>query len=419
MRIIIWLLILLISTTVYHKLNQLALEPREVFIKEALELDFEMEKMYALDYINELRKASGLVKFSTSPLLEKSAKNHANYLIENNQTSHYETSTNVGFTGVSIGERVQAIGYKSSYVSENLSGGSKDYKHSVDGLFSAIYHRFGFLDFKIDEIGIGINQDNKHKEKTSFVYNMGTQKLNRLCKGKSFSGYGKYIKGPCFDRGFKIKEKDFNKAFTINRNKVVIYPYDGQTDVPPAFFEEIPDPLPAHDVSGFPISISFDEEQFSSVEVTSFKLFDNNNKEITHTLLYDHKSDIHHKFKKFEFALFPLERLEWNKEYKVNIKYFANGVKKEKEWNFRTRTFKEKLHTVTANNHTFKVTKNMSEIFYFKPLNERDILKDIKYPLSTDVTIIDNNTIKFTAFDDAPNEVKLKFGRHNILLEIE
>jgi len=159
MRIIIWGLVFFVSAIAYNKISKLESASKEVIVKEALALDFVMEKIHLIDYLNELREAVGLARFNHSAMLEESAENHALYLIDNNETSHYEISGKIGFTGVSISERVQAVGYKASYVSENLSGGSRDYKHSVDGLFSAIYHRFGFLNFKIDEIGIGINQD--------------------------------------------------------------------------------------------------------------------------------------------------------------------------------------------------------------------------------------------------------------------
>jgi len=420
MRILIWGLILVVSAVAYNKVNQINSLPKEVIQKEALTLDYDMEKIYALDYINELRAEVGLVEFTTSSVLEQSAENHANYIIANDEPSHYEKPNKIAFTGESIGERVEAAGYKSSYASENLSTGSRDYKHSIDGLFSAIYHRFGFLNFKIDEIGIGISQNSSNKSKTSFVYNMGNSRLNRLCSGDSFHREGSYIEGACFDREFKIKEKSFNDAINITRNKILItYPYDGQVDVPPAFFEEIPDPLPEHEVSGFPISISFNENHYKKLELTSFKLFNSTNKEITNRLLYDHKSDIHHMFKKFEFALFPLERLEWNSHYEVRVEYFADGVKKEKEWSFKTRAFEEKLHKLTEENYSVKVKKNISEIFYFKPSSQHDSIGDIEYPLSIDVTIIDNNTIRVTAFDDAPNEVLLKFGKHKLLLHVE
>ncbi len=420
MRIVIWSLVFLLSTMAYNKLSNINSIPKEIIQKEALALDYDMEKIYALDYLNELRESVGLVKFSTSSILEQSSENHAHYIIENDEPSHYEKANRVSFTGESIADRVEATGYKSSYILENLSTGSRDYKHSIDGLFSAIYHRFGFLDFKINEIGIGISQNSSNKSKTSFVYNMGNSRLNRLCNGNSFHMQGHYVEGACFDRDFKIKEKSFNDSINIIRNsKVVIYPYDNQVDVPPAFFEETPDPLPEHEVSGFPISISFDEEQFTKLELTTFKLFNSENKEITDTLLFDYKSDIHHMFKKFEFALFPLKRLEWNSTYRVKVEYFFDGVKKEKEWNFKTRTFDEKLHIVTAKNYTFNIKKNISEIFYFKPLSQHDNIGDIEYPLSVDVTIIDNNTIRFTAFDNAPSKVELNFGQHKLLVYIE
>ena len=422
MRIIIWGLILVVSAMAYSKVNQQEPLLEEVIQKEVLALDFDREKIYLLDYLNELREASGLVKFSTSSILEESAGNHANYIIENGKISHYENEDKLCFTGVGIGDRAQSVAYRASYVSENLSGGSRNYKESIDGLFAAIYHRFGFLDFKIDEIGIGINQNSLKRKKTTFVYNMGNSRLNQLCDGKSFESPGKYIGGACFDREFKIKESLFNDAFFLNKkNKstVVIYPYNGQTDVPPAFFNETPDPLPEYDVSGFPVSISFNEKEYKRINLIAFKLFDSQNNELNNTLLYDHESDINQKFRKFEFALFPLERLDWNSTYNVKVEYIADDVKKEKKWSFTTRTFKEKLHTVTAKKFTFKVKKNRSEIFYFKPLSPTDILEDIEYPLSVDVTIIDNNTIQFTASDEAPDEVKLTFGEHKLFLKIE
>jgi hypothetical protein len=421
MRILIWGLILVVSAMAYNKVKYINSLPQEIIEKEALLLDYDMEKIYALEYLNELREAVGLVPFSTSALLEKSAQNHAHYIIENNEPSHYENVNKLAYTGESIGDRVKAVGYKSSFASENLSTGSRDYKHSIDGLFSAIYHRFGFLDFKIDEIGMGIEQNSLKKSKTAFVYNMGNSRLNRLCNGKSFYGEGSYIEGACFDRDFKIKYESFKEALSNRKHatKIAIYPYDGQVDVPPAFFEETPDPLPDYEVSGFPISISFDEEQYKKLELISFKLFDSEGKEVKDTIFYNHDSDINHMFKKFEFALFPLKRLKWNSRYKVEVNYFADGEKKQKKWSFTTRTFEEKLHIVTASNYKFKIKKNISEIFYFKPFSEHDSIKNIEYPLSVDVSIIDNNTIRFTAFEDASSKVILNFGKHKLILDIE
>ncbi len=61
----------------------------------------------------------------------------------------------------------------------------------MDGLFSAIYHRFAFLSPGIDEIGVGVTQNEQDSDKSAFVYVMGNSELNRLCSFKSFKGAGK------------------------------------------------------------------------------------------------------------------------------------------------------------------------------------------------------------------------------------
>lgn len=422
MRIITWIFILSLSIIAYLYLQTIQPKVQTIIQIETPTLDLEMEELNAISYLNELRKATGLLPFHESKQLRKSAKNHAAYLIENNQTSHYEQKSNPLYTGHSIAERTKYTGYKASYVSENLSGGQRNYKESIDGLFAAIYHRFGFLDFKVNDIGIAIKQGSNEKQRTSFVYNMGSNTLNQLCNKKSFTGYGHYIHGICVDKTFKIKKKRFDEAIAIDKRlnkKVVTYPYHHQKDIPPAFFEETPDPLPNHEVSGFPISISFDEEQYDSLKLTSFKLFDKKDHEVTNTLLYDHKNDIHHMFKPYEFALFPLKRLQWNHQYEVRVTYVANGIKKKKTWNFTTRTFNETIHTVTKNNYNFMLKRGVSAIFYFKPLTEHELLKDIRFPLSVSIKIIDANTIRLTANEDAPDHLKLNIDGHPLNLGIK
>ena len=85
----------------------------------------------------------------------------------------------------------------------------------------------------------------------------------------------------------------------------MVYPYDGQEDVVPVFYEELPDPLPNHSVSGFPISISFNEIEFKSIKIVNFQLFDINGKEIRDTVFYNHNTDPNRKLKKYEFGVLP------------------------------------------------------------------------------------------------------------------
>ena len=169
------------------------------------------------------------------------------YLVVNGESAHEEIPGHKGFTGVSPKERALRAGYDSSFVSENLSTKNNSGKSSIDGLFSAIYHRFGFLDPAIDQIGVGATQNPSNTAQSAFVYLMGNSELEVLCNAPGFKGSGKYVYKVCRDPGHCIAEKKFKKALNNNKQhnpKIILYPYDGQEEVPPAFYSEVPDPLP-------------------------------------------------------------------------------------------------------------------------------------------------------------------------------
>jgi uncharacterized protein YkwD len=312
MRIIIFGSLLIISLFAYKQMHSVEYKQHiTIDKKEPLNLGYEKSK--ALEYLNFLRQKSGMVSFIRNHTLELSAKNHADYLIKNSQIGHYQEKNRPLFTGVEPKDRMLHAGYQTPLSVENVSHNNINYKDSIEGLFSAIYHRFGFLDFKVDEIGIGVAQDSKDASKNAYVYNMGIYQLNDLCSGSSFQGYGKYVYKVCKNSELKIKQSKFDEAMNACRllnNRVVIYPYDGQEHVPPAFFDEIPDPLLEYSVSGFPVSVQFNKYYYKRVKLNSFKLFDSDNREVD-SILYDHISDINMLFKRGEYALFPKKRLEW------------------------------------------------------------------------------------------------------------
>jgi hypothetical protein len=389
---------------------------------EPVQVDYNKEKVQALTYLNHLRQASGLIPLDLALPLEKAAQNHARYLIVNYRLSHNEIKSHKAFTGVTPSARAAYAGYKSAFVIENISCGSKNYKDSVDHLLAAIYHRFAFLDFNIDEIGIGILQNSTHRSKIAHVYDMGLSMINTLCHGNSFTGKGKYVFSICGDKKFRIQERRFNYVkinTALRSSEIIIYPFDGQKDVPAAFFDEIPDPLPDHRVSGYPISISFNEAYYKNIELETFELYDNIGNKIENTLFFDHLSDPNEKLTKFEYALLPLERLEWNMRYHVKVKYVADGKKEEKRWSFFTKRFEEKLYTVTPENHTFRIPKNTSTIFYIKPLDQKDIIEYIYFPDYMHIKYIDQNTIRMIVTDKAPNNIELKLGKQKLKLYIE
>ncbi|MCK4441294.1 MAG: CAP domain-containing protein [Sulfurovaceae bacterium] len=395
---------------------------QKIIIKENPTINIKMEQKRTLYYLNKIRTGVGLIPLVNNYKLATAAKNHANYLIQNRTIGHYEQKDKIGYTGKYGSNRSIYSGYKTSMVIENISNNNFDYKESIDGLMAAIYHRFGFLDFHIDEIGIGIEQNQIDKSQTAFVYDMGSHNLENICQKKNSIKSGQYATGICADKSLKIETKLFNHILDLNRRrnpKVITYPFNRQTDIPPAFYDEIPDPLPNYSVSGFPISISFNESYFKNINMISFRLFDNKDKEIKDSIVYNYQTDPNKRLKKFEFALFPLDRLAWNSRYRVKTIYEADGKLKNKQWEFKTKDFKTLFYKVTSNENSFNINRGEPTIFYFPPQSKRDILGNIKYPASLDISFIDKNTIKLTANTTRDNRVTINIGGHKLSLNIK
>ena len=131
-----------------------AAAPKEVLIRKALPMDVSFEKMEARTYLNSIRKAMHMQTLIQNDKLGAAAQAHADYLVSNGELSHNEIKGHKNFTGIRPADRAFRAGYDASRVSENLSTKNHSAHSSVDGLFSAIYHRFGFLNPGIDEIGV-------------------------------------------------------------------------------------------------------------------------------------------------------------------------------------------------------------------------------------------------------------------------
>ncbi len=417
-RYIILTLLTLSSGVLYITANTIF--PIEAMEKKAPKLDIQQEQKATLHYLNQLREGAGLTPLRSNKALTLAAKNHANYLIKNKKIGHYEHQKDPLFTGEYGSSRAIYTGYNTPMIIENVSSNNQSYKESIDGLMAAIYHRFGFLDFHINEIGIGIDQSKQNLYQTAFVYDMGNQEINNLCRDHPKVTNTLSAVNVCANKEISIPKRDFFRAINSNKENshTVSYPYANQIDVPPVFYEEFPDPLPKQSVSGFPISLSFDEFYFKTIKMISFKLYNSKGEEIQETLMYDQKSDPNHRLKKFEFALFPLQRLAWSSTYSVEAIYQADGIPKTRRWHFTTKTFKEPLYAVTPNNHHYRLAKGASAIFYFPPYSTDDTLPSLRYPSSLDIQFVDKNTIKITAKETFQNRVTLKIGQHQLSLDI-
>jgi len=277
-----------------------------------------LDQAYA--YLNQLRASAGLTEFSQKNQLEIAAFNHANYLADNFMTGHYEAQGTIGFTGVFPKDRTINAGYRSLSVSENVSTGNTNSIDSIDRLMSAIYHRLGFLDFVHNEICIGIAKVSLEDPNSysAYTYNMGNAEYNALCEDSAFSGSGHYYFNVC-EPNININANTYQnvkvKAMGNNPN-IVVWPVNGDHNVPPVFFEESPDPLPDYSISGYPISIQFNPLLFTKVNISTFKLYqEQDNSEVQPTRLLSQSTDPNGKLSTLQYALFPLKRLEWNRAY--------------------------------------------------------------------------------------------------------
>jgi len=378
--------------------------PQKPIQKSISLLNTQQEERLALGYLNQLRIGAGLIPFKFHTILNKASENHANYLIKNHTYGHYEESNKSGFTGKFASNRIVHEGYSVPLIIENVSSNNRNYKESIDGLFAAIYHRFAFLDFQGDEIGISIRQNPLARMQTAFVYNMGSNALNQLYKNKK-----------------KPSQEELNQTLDTHKDtnsKFVTYPFNKQKDVPPVFFNEIPDPLPKHDVSGFPISISFNQAHFKNIKLLNFELFDSKGKQINNTLTYDSKTDPNRRLNQFSFVLFPLERLDWNSNYSVKFLAIIDKKLVEKNWSFKTRNYTIPLHTVSNEKKTIEIKVNEENIFYFPPHNPKDLLKNVRYNNDFYMEFIDKNTIKLVALKTSFSTTHIKIGSHDLKLNI-
>ncbi|MDX1811806.1 MAG: CAP domain-containing protein [Gammaproteobacteria bacterium] len=370
----------------------------------------------AYDYVNYLRQTAGLTTVDKNLLLQDSANNHANYLMSNNITGHDETSGLAGFTGEQPADRANYAGYLSRSVGEGIATQSS-YQAAIDGLFSAIYHRFTLLDFAYDEIGISFIESGSSATNGILVHNMGNSLKNDLCSGNSFTGAGTYYYDVCANSSFRIEATQFDNADLTNENQnplLTVWPPANSVDIPPVFFDETPDPLPDYSVSGYPVSLQFNPASVSSVVINSIYLYqDASNNVITETRMLDQNSDPNARFSKLEFAMFPLQRLDWNTKYRVNIEYVVNGGSPvTKQWTFTTRKPADNILKISSGTSSFSIPANVATAVYIPPAGPTDRITSLSYSYPQNVTFtsefIDANTLLISVSGSPGQQVTIK-----------
>lgn len=377
------------------------------------------EERRSLDYLNALRQKSGLLPLQENRLLNRAAASHANYLVLHQQMGHLEKYGHRGYTGKTPSDRVVYHGYASKDVMENIAANAKNGASAVDDLFSAIYHRFVFLSFDKDQIGIGrAETDIRKRTKNAYVYKLGSSKLNALCR-KTFipvSGV-KYLQNACKSSDLLLPQTLYEKKQQEIKSKnaeVVLHPYPGQRGVMPAFYNEVPDPLPDYEVSGYPVSVQFNDLYYTGIKLKSFRLFDEENKEIPMSRILTHANDPHQRLKKMQFALMPIQRLEYGTTYRAEFEAEVDGEPYQKSWKFTTRSFKEKLYRIEKNETSLKAEAGSTVILYFVPRSGSDLLRRYRASKELKVTLIDQNTLKVSIPEQLSGEASIRGGGRTV-----
>jgi len=359
------------------------------------------EDQNALGYLNSIRQDAGLIKFKPNKKLAKAAASHAKYLVRQQKNGHYEKRGGGGYTGKTPSDRVLRAGYATKAVMENVSVNTKTSYQSIDTLFAAIYHRFVFLNFDKDEIGIG-NAFTKKKRRitSSFVYNIGSTEIAKLCK-KYYSKQNGffYMQNLCKDSSIVVPEyllQEKQNEIRLKNSQVVLYPYSDAKDIPPVFYTENPHPLPGSKVSGYPVSVQFNPASYTNVKLKKFRLFDAEGKEIRKYKVLTHKNDKNRRFTKFQFAFMPLERLEFGTTYRVEFEALADGKRVQKRWSFSTIKPREPLFKVVGKKNSVPVKAGKTVILYFQPISKKDILKGLKKSRDLKLVYLDKNTLSVT-----------------------
>lgn len=295
----------------------------------------------ALGYLNYLRQQSGLAPYRHSPVLERAAAAHARYLAEYPTEGHFQNhAASPLFTGRTPLDRTFRAGYATDAVQENVSTyrahslpmlDNNEQHNQLDGLLTAVYHRFSLLTQTADEAGVGFQ---RNESRIALVVNQGDSRLNRLCleSKQPESGATRVWTGVCHNKPLYAGRLPQNHYLPY-----IVYPQG--SNARPDFHSEVPDPMPGHEITGNPVSIEFKprgEDEPLGIGMTSFELFQGG-RLVAPVHVLTSSNDPNRLLNDHQFALFPLQPLDYDTEYRAVFRYIERGEEKTAEWHFRTK----------------------------------------------------------------------------------
>ena len=252
--------------------------------------------------------------------MDEAAYGHSNYQALNAVIDHYQTPGGLAFTGECMGDstldarcpeskvsRMDAAGYtftRSTYAfGEVISRtASTSGANAADALIAAIYHRFVIFEPMFKQAGAG---------------------------AASTAGGPTY-----FTANFTADGLDSG----LGIGNTVVYPLNGQLNVPRSFFsdQEVPDPVPSRNQVGYPISLHADIYGATSATVVTVNSF--TVRPLGGALMQVQQlwSGVDAHTPSSVAAIVPLEVLAPNTVYEVQFSGTAGGLPVNRSWTFTT-----------------------------------------------------------------------------------
>jgi hypothetical protein len=236
----------------------------------------------AVERTNCYRNIMGLQAASLDPRLDTAAQAHADYMLANNVLSHDEQQGASGFTGTWAWDRAAAAGYSCNgcSIGEVVAFGVGP-AAAVDIWVDSVYHRVPF---------------------TSQSWLAG-----------GFGRAGLYT-------GMTIVS-----SYPEVADKAVIYPVNGQIDVPTTFDSdtEWPDPAPGLGLVGYPVTVTVSSTSLAQgnpynpfgIAVSDVSFLDPDGEPVDHLLLEPDTDN----YLYFTVSLLPTSPLQADATYEVDL----------------------------------------------------------------------------------------------------
>jgi uncharacterized protein YkwD len=259
-----------------------------------------------LNWINYRRTQIGMATLARNAQIDIAAQGHSDYQRINNVVTHEQTTGKQGFTGVLLQDRLAAANYTirgSNAIGEVISATNNNSGfYMAEELITAIYHRFVIFEPIFKEIGAGAAS-------TSAGYNYFTADF------AASNGFGTGL-----------------AAATV-----VVWPFNGQTQVPVNFFsdQEEPDPVPNQNEVGYPVSVHTNLTRALKVQTFTMRARGTTTDLVTRTLSKD--ADPVNTTSASVAAIIPLAPLAAATTYDVTFIGAIDGTAVSRTWSFTTK----------------------------------------------------------------------------------